>query len=81
MNGKGFWMRASTFLVSISLLLSFAAAPSVAAQTGGPTMLHPRLDVRPVVSGLAAPTTMSFLSTNEILVLEKNYGFVDRERR
>lgn len=77
MNAKGFWMRACTFLVSISLLMSFTAAPFVAAQTEvGPTMLHPGLDVRPVISGLTTPISMAFLSDNEMLVLEKNTGMV-----
>src|SRR5512145_3221719 len=76
MNGKGFWLRACTLIVSISLLMSFTAAPSVAAQTETPTMLDPQLGVRPVVSGLITPTTMAFLGENEFLVLEKNTGIV-----
>jgi aldose sugar dehydrogenase len=76
MNGTGFWMRACTLIVSISLLMSFTATPFVAAQTEGPTMLHPRLDVRPVISGLTTPITMAFLGENEFLLLEKNTGIV-----
>jgi glucose/arabinose dehydrogenase len=41
-------------------------------------MLHPRLDVRPVVSGLNLPTTLAFIGSNDILVLEKNTGQVKR---
>ena len=41
-------------------------------------MLHPDLDVRPVVSGLVAPTTMAFLGDNDFLVLEKMSGKVRR---
>jgi aldose sugar dehydrogenase len=78
MNGKGFLTKASVLFMSLSLLLSFTAAPFVAAQAGGPIMLHPRLGVRPVVSGLMLPTTMAFLSSNEFLVLEKNTGKVQR---
>jgi len=76
MSVKRFWIRAGTFLASISLLMSFMATPFVAAQSTGPTMLHPRLDVRPVVSGLTTPTTMAFLGENEFFVLEKNTGKV-----
>ena len=39
-------------------------------------MLHPRLDVRPVITGLVTPITMAFLVENEFLVLEKNTGMV-----
>jgi len=76
MNRKGFWTKAGAFFMSLALLISFSAPPFVAAQSAGPTMLHPRLGVRPVVTGLMLPTTMAFLSSNEILVLEKNTGKV-----
>lgn len=76
MNGKGFLTRASALFLSLSLLLSFIATPFVGAQQAGPEMLNPRLGVRPVVTGLNLPTTMAFLSSNEILVLEKNTGRV-----
>src|SRR5687767_7832792 len=76
MNGKTFLTKASALFLSLSLLLSFTAAPFVVAQTAGPSMLHPRLGVRPVVSGLNLPTTMAFLSASEMLVLEKNTGMV-----
>ena len=76
MNGKGFLAKASAFVISLSLLLSFNATPFVAAQSAGPSMLHPRLDVRPVVSELVTPTTLAFLDENEFFVLEKNTGKV-----
>jgi glucose/arabinose dehydrogenase len=41
-------------------------------------MLHPLLAVRPVVSGLVAPTSMAFLGANDLLVLEKSTGLVKR---
>jgi aldose sugar dehydrogenase len=41
-------------------------------------MLHPLLAVRPVVSGLAQPTSMAFLGPNDLLVLEKATGLVKR---
>ena len=76
MNGKGFLTKASALFMSLALLFSFTAAPFVAAQEAGPVMLHPRLGVRPVVTGLNLPTTMAFLGSNEFLVLEKNTGTV-----
>jgi glucose/arabinose dehydrogenase len=78
MNRKDFWTKAGAVFMSLALLFSLNAAPSVAAQAAGPTMLHPRLGVRPVVTGLMLPTTMAFLGSNEFLVLEKNTGKVQR---
>ena len=51
--------------------------PGAEAQSG-PSMLVPNLAVRPVVTGLALPTTMAFIGPNDILVLEKNTGKVQR---
>lgn len=65
-------------LVTLTLMIASVSSSSVAAQDGGPTMLHPRLGVRTVVSGLNTPTTMAFLAPNDILVLEKNTGQVQR---
>ena len=50
----------------------------VTAQTTGPTMLHPNLSVRAVVTGLTQPTTMAFIGENDLLVLEKGTGRVQR---
>jgi glucose/arabinose dehydrogenase len=76
MNGKGSWIRAGSFALSILLLLSFSATPLVAAQSPTPTMLVPQLNVRTVLTGLTTPTTMAFLSSHEFFVLEKNTGKV-----
>jgi aldose sugar dehydrogenase len=73
---KGIWTRMGMLVVVLSLLMSFTSLNFAAAQTETPEMLHPRLDVRPVVTGLTTPTTMAFLSENEFLVLEKNTGKV-----
>ena len=50
----------------------------VTAQGTGPTMLHPNLGVRPVATGLAQPTTIAFIGENDMLVLEKATGRVQR---
>src|SRR5688572_19698373 len=76
MNRKGFLTKASALFMSLSLLLSFTAAPIATAQSGGPTMLHPQLGVRPFITGLNLPTTMAFINSNELFVLEKNTGIV-----
>jgi glucose/arabinose dehydrogenase len=60
----------------LGLAFTMAASLPVAAQLAAPEMLHPRLDVRPVVSGLTTPTTLAFIGPNEFLVLEKNTGKV-----
>jgi glucose/arabinose dehydrogenase len=41
-------------------------------------MLHPLLAVRPVISGLAQPTSIAFLGANDLFVLEKATGLVKR---
>src|SRR5688572_13513769 len=74
MARKGFWTRVGMAVIVLSLIMSSTAS----AQSSGPVMLHPRLDVRPVVSGLNLPTTMAFIGPNDILVLEKNTGQVRR---
>ncbi|HEV8622285.1 MAG TPA: PQQ-dependent sugar dehydrogenase [Actinomycetota bacterium] len=41
-------------------------------------MLHPKLAVRTVASGLTTPTSLAFLRPNDMFVLEKNTGRVRR---
>jgi len=76
MTVKGFLVRVGTFVIALSLLISSTSTRFVTAQSAGPVMLHPRLDVRPVVTGLNLPTTIAFVSANELFVLEKNTGTV-----
>lgn len=47
-------------------------------EEGKPTIANPDLKVEEVVSGLDTPTTMAFLGPNDILVLEKDKGTVQR---
>jgi len=54
-----------------------AAVLSLSAQTG-PSLEDPNLAVRTLVSGLQQPTTMAFLGANDVLVLEKASGKVQR---
>ena len=42
------------------------------------TLTDPQLQARQLVSGLVMPTTMAFIGTNDILVLEKDAGKVRR---
>lgn len=64
--------------VLLSVLILSSSAGLVLAQAGEPEMLSPRLAVRPVVSGLALPTTLAFLGDGDFLILEKNTGQVKR---
>jgi glucose/arabinose dehydrogenase len=68
-------MTRPRFLLSSALI---AAALAVQAQGTGPEMLHPSLQVRTVVSGLATPIGIAFLGPNDMLVLEKDTGRVQR---
>jgi glucose/arabinose dehydrogenase len=50
--------------------------PNTIADT--PTVIDPKLKVEVVFNGLEFPTSMTFLGPNDILVLEKNNGTVQR---
>ena len=65
-------------LAAAGALTAAGAASPTAAQSSGPVMLHPRLGVRPVVEGLNLPTTMAFIGDDDMLVLEKATGRVQR---
>jgi len=68
-------MTRPRFLLSSALV---AAALAAQAQGTGPEMLHPQLQVRTLVSGLALPIGIAFLAPNDLLVLEKDTGRVQR---
>lgn len=74
----GFWLRLGVASMVLALLMSPVLSRPASAQSSGPEMLHPRLAVREVVSGLNVPTTMAFLGPDDMLVLEKNTGKVQR---
>ena len=65
--------RTSASLAAIAAL--FAASTVTQAQ---PVMEDPNLQVRTVVTGLETPTAMAFLGRNDLLVLEKASGKVQR---
>jgi aldose sugar dehydrogenase len=62
-------IRILTIVALFFVILPLAAQPS---------MLHPRLGVRTVASGLELPTTLAFIGPGDMLVLEKNSGRVLR---
>ena len=66
------------------LIFSFVLGPnlipmlSTALRQQQPTMTDPGLKVEVVAEGLDFPTSMSFLESDDILVLEKDDGKVER---
>ena len=84
-SSPGVIMAVSLLFVSLLVPLSqFSSAqqkiPGVVASigTGEPTIKDPNLKVETVATGLALPTTMAFIGPNDILVLEKGKGTVQR---
>ncbi len=57
---------------------SQTAQTNVQSQASGPTMLDANLTVSTVFTGLNQPTSMVFLGANDLLVLEKTTGKVQR---
>jgi glucose/arabinose dehydrogenase len=58
--------------------VALAISGRIGAQAPPPSMLDPHLGVRTVVSGLNQPTSLAFLGANDMLVLEKTTGKVQR---
>jgi len=64
-------------MFAVGALIGPAGLRPAAAQDG-PEMVVPNLEVRPVASGLVTPTSIAFIGSNDLLVLEKNTGRVVR---
>ena len=60
------------------MIFLFAMVFSAEVVRGAPVITDPGLNVRQVVTGLSAPTTMAFIGANDFLVLQKNDGRVRR---
>jgi glucose/arabinose dehydrogenase len=73
-------MRRTILVAAVVVLapVGMIGAPPASSQETGPEMLHPRLAVRTVVTGLVTPTTLAFIGSDDLLVLEKNTGRVMR---
>lgn len=70
--------RGGTILAVLVVAVSSVLVGGAQAQSPSPEMLHPRLDVRTEVEGLVTPTSLAFLGEDDILVLEKQTGRVQR---
>lgn len=74
-----FWKALAGLAIAAVVAAWLAPFPTTAnAQLAEPTMLHPRLELRTVVSGLVTPTSIAFLDEDDLLILEKNTGKVLR---
>lgn len=72
------WCRNRVVWLGLTVVLSLTAVFfNVSAQTP-PSVADPALGVRSVVTGLVQPTTMAFIGRDDILVLEKASGKVQR---
>src|SRR5215203_6920900 len=81
----GVFLALTLLFVLVFMTLSHSASaqqkiPGVVASIGKgePTIKDLNLKVETVATGLALPTTMAFIGPNDILVLEKNKGTVQR---
>jgi glucose/arabinose dehydrogenase len=68
-------MRRTTFALASACLAALALAVSA---TAAPTVVDPNLAVRTAASGLEQPISIAFLGPNDMLVLEKASGRVQR---
>jgi glucose/arabinose dehydrogenase len=75
---KRLYIVVGALLAGLAVVVLLSTSDRVEAQLTAPSMLHPDLAVRTVVSGLITPITIAFLGANDILVLEKNTGRVRR---
>jgi aldose sugar dehydrogenase len=62
----------------VGLALIAVAGDTAHAQTPAPSLVDPRLEVRTVATGLSQPVNLAFLGRNDMLVLEKATGRVQR---
>ena len=69
--------RAAVAALLGAAALAYVSRP-VDAQLTPPTLTDPNLDVRVAATGLTTPVSLAFLAANDMLVLEKNTGRVQR---
>ena len=79
LGGYGAWQF---FRHALKCMLGTAlivwAETSAHAQQAGPSLVDTNLAVRAVTTNLTQPTSMAFIGANDILVLEKASGKVQR---
>ena len=67
-----------TSFIQTGYYFAYAAYTKAPPSAGGPTIKDPTLKAQQIFTGLDHPTSMAFLGPNDILVLEKNTGTVQR---
>jgi aldose sugar dehydrogenase len=77
---RGLFVLTTLILIVLTPYLHYAHGTQFEpVETGDPPVISdPNLKVETVIEGLEFPTTMAFLDVNDILVLEKNDGTVQR---
>jgi aldose sugar dehydrogenase len=68
----------TSFSIQTGYYFAYAAYTRAPPSAGGPTIKDPTLKAQQIFTGLDHPTSMAFLGPNDILVLEKNTGTVQR---
>jgi len=76
--GRARYAFAGVILSAWALISALNPTRQVGAQAGGPAMLDPNLAVRTAVGGLVTPIAVAFTGDDEMLVLEKDTGKVQR---
>ena len=66
------------FIFTILILLILLSIGLTSVNSATPTIMDPKLRVEVLFNGLKFPTSMAFLDSNDILVLEKNDGTIQR---
>ena len=66
------------FIFTILVLLILLSIGLTSVYSVTPTIIDPKLRVEVLFNGLKFPTSMAFLDSNDILVLEKNDGTIQR---
>src|SRR5436190_12599411 len=64
--------------VLCATLISVCGQLALRGQQTGPALVDPNLEVRPLVTNLQQPTSMAFIGPDDLLVLEKASGKVQR---
>lgn len=78
MNAKNYSILTGLRLTSTFLAALFALAPAILNAQDSPSLVDPNLRVRTLVENLDQPTSMAFLGANDLFVLEKATGKVQR---
>jgi len=78
MNAQKYSILTALRLTSAFLAALFALAPAILNAQDSPSLVDPNLRVRTLVENLEQPTSMAFLAANDLLVLEKATGKVQR---